>query len=214
MKHKFLLATCIAGLAVFSFVVQSHQILVLNNSATALAASAAKPMPSGKRVVTDKHVIPIKEFVSRNNYNKEICFFIDMSLASGIRRFFIYDLQKDSITDAGLVTHGNCYQYWLEGRKYSNEVGSGCTSLGKYRIGKPYYGKFGLAYKLYGLDKTNDNVLKRFVVMHSHTCVPDEETKDDICQSNGCPTVSPAFLGKLQAIVDKSTKPVLLYIYE
>ncbi len=211
MKHKFLLATCIAGLGVFSFVVQPHQVPVCNNNAI---TSAGKPFPPVKPVVADKHVIPIKEFISQNNYNSEICFFIDMSLASGSRRFFIYDLKKDSTTDAGLVTHGNCYQYWLEGRKYSNEVGSGCTSPGKYRIGKPYYGKFGLAYKLYGLDKSNDNALKRFVVMHSHTCVPDEETKDEICQSNGCPTVSPSFLNKLRSIVDKSGKPVLLYIYQ
>ncbi|MGN7786930.1 murein L,D-transpeptidase catalytic domain-containing protein [Niabella sp. 22666] len=211
MKYKLLLATCIAGLGVFSFVVQPHQMQVWNGSAM---TSVGKPFTPGKPVIADKHVMLIKEFVNQNNYNREICFFIDMSLASGSKRFFIYDLQKDSTTDAGLVTHGNCYQYWLEGRKYSNEVGSGCTSLGKYKIGKPYYGKFGLAYKLYGLDKTNNNALKRFVVMHSHACVPDQETKEDICQSNGCPTVSPSFLEKLRAIVDKSTKPVLLYIYE
>lgn len=211
MKHKFLLVTCVAGLGVFSFVVQPHRRQVLINSA---AISTGESFQPHKPVIADKHVIPAKEFVSRNNYNREICFFINMSLASGSKRFFIYDLKKDSTTDAGLVTHGNCYQYWLEGRKYSNDVGSGCTALGKYKIGKPYYGRFGLAYKLYGLDKTNNNALNRFVVMHSHTCVPDEETKDDICQSNGCPTVSPSFLEKLRAIVDKSHRPVLLYIYE
>ncbi len=211
MKYKLLLATCIAGLGVFSFVAQPHHAPVLSSSAI---TSTDAPLQAAKLVIADKHLIPVKEFVSRNNYNREICFFIDMSVASGSRRFFIYDLKRDSTTEAGLVTHGNCYQYWLEGRKYSNEVGSGCTSLGKYKIGKPYYGKFGLAYKLYGLDKTNNNTLKRFVVLHSHTCVPDEETKDDICQSNGCPTVSPSFLEKLRTIVDKSNKPVLLYIYE
>src|SRR2546423_4192236 len=70
-------------------------------------------------------------FVQKNNYNNRICFLIDMSLPSGKARFFVYDLQKDTIQNAGLVTHGRCNQNWLEGRKYSNIPGCGCTSLGK-----------------------------------------------------------------------------------
>jgi hypothetical protein len=80
-----------------------------------------------------------------------------MSLPSGQNRFFVYDLKKDTIKNAGVVTHGRCNQQWLEGRKYSNEAGCGCTSLGKYKIANSYYGRFGLAYKLHGLDKTNSN---------------------------------------------------------
>lgn len=211
MKYKFLLAACIVGLGVLAFNVQQHTKPLVGIGLAKLDENSVLPHPP---IIATRHVSPIKEFIRQNNYNSEVCFFIDMSLPSGSKRFFIYDLKKDSIINAGLVTHGNCYQYWLEGRKYSNKIGSGCTALGKYKIGKPYYGKFGLAYKLYGLDETNNNSLKRFVVMHSHACVPDEESKDDICQSNGCPTVSPSFLAKLQVIVDKSTKPVLLYLYE
>ncbi|MCH5721440.1 murein L,D-transpeptidase catalytic domain-containing protein [Niabella hibiscisoli] len=210
MKYKFLLAACLVGGFMFTFNSKQHNKPVFNS----VAAKLIKPVQPAVQVIAGKHIDSVKQFVKLNKYNSGICFFIDMSLPSGSNRFFIYDLNKDSIINAGLVTHGNCYQYWLEGRKYSNKIGSGCTSLGKYKIGKPYYGKFGLAYKLYGLDETNDNALKRFVVMHSHACVPDEETKGDICQSNGCPTVSPSFLAKLQAIVDKSPRPMLLYIYE
>ena len=155
-----------------------------------------------------------KIFINSNNYNDQICFLIDMSLPSGDNRFFVYDLKKDIIKNSGVVTHGNCNQYWLEGRKYSNEQESCCTSLGKYKIGYSYKGKFGLAYKLYGLDKTNSNAFNRFVVLHSHSCVPETEVKDEICQSNGCPTVSPGYLQQLKPIIDKSSKPVLLWIYE
>ncbi|MGB3005404.1 MAG: murein L,D-transpeptidase catalytic domain-containing protein [Chitinophagaceae bacterium] len=115
---------------------------------------------------------------------------------------------------AGLVAHGNCYQYWLEGRQYSNVVGSGCTSLGKYKIGNPYTGKFGYSYKLYGLDSSNNNAFERTVVLHSHSCVPETEINDEICQSNGCPTVSPGFLQQLKQIINTSKKPLLLLIYE
>jgi len=118
-----------------------------------------------------------KSFIFRKNYNADICFLVDMSLHSGQNRFFVYDLKKDTINNSGLVTHGRCNQYWLQGRKYGNTVGCGCTSLGKYKIGYSYNGRFGLAYKLYGLDSTNNKAFERFVVLHSHECVPETEVK-------------------------------------
>ncbi|HMR82937.1 MAG TPA: murein L,D-transpeptidase catalytic domain family protein [Niabella sp.] len=165
-------------------------------------------------VISELRAAAAKAFTVRNKYNQQLCFFIDMSLPSGSPRFFVYDLKKDTVINAGLVTHGNCNQYWLEGRQYGNTVGCGCTSLGKYKIGKSYYGKFGLAYKLHGLDSTNDKAFERFVVLHSHGCVPDNKREQDICQSNGCPTVSPSFLNTLQARIDASEQPVLLWLYE
>lgn len=155
-----------------------------------------------------------KTFIKANAYNADICFLIDMSLPSGQNRFFVYDLEKDSIRIAGTVTHGRCNQNWLEGRKYSNEPGCGCTSLGKYKVGNSYTGRFGLAYKLHGKESTNSNAFKRFVVLHAHECVPETEVKDEICQSDGCPTVAPGFLQMLKPIIDKSSRPVLLWIYE
>lgn len=155
-----------------------------------------------------------KWFVGQKGYNDVICFLVDMSLPSGQNRFFIYNFKKDTLQNAALVTHGRCNEYWLEGRKYGNTVGCGCTSLGKYKVGHSYTGRFGLAYKLHGLDKTNNNAFKRFVVLHSHECVPETEVTDEICQSDGCPTVSPGFLQYLKPMIDKSEKPILLWIYE
>src|SRR5437868_12563612 len=90
-----------------------------------------------------------KLFIAKHNYNSSICFLIDMSVPSGQNRFFVYDLINDSVQRSGLVAHGNCNQDWLNGRKYENTVGCGCTSLGKYKVGNPYTGRFGLAFKLY-----------------------------------------------------------------
>src|SRR5262245_22187187 len=56
----------------------------------------------------------VKTFVEKNNFNNNICFLVDMSLPSGENRFFVYDLTKDTIQKAGLVTHGSCNQRWLE----------------------------------------------------------------------------------------------------
>jgi len=155
-----------------------------------------------------------KTFAKQNGYNVNTCFLIDMSVSSGKNRFYIYDIAKDTIQSSGLVTHGRCNEMWLEGRKYSNVPGGGCSSLGKYKVGYSYNGTFGLAFKLYGLDKTNSNAFKRYVVLHSHECVPESEVQDEICQSDGCPTVSPNFLQELKPIIKGSSKPILLWVFD
>lgn len=156
-----------------------------------------------------------KRFTSVNKFNTQVCFLIDMNIESGKDRFFVYDMKSDSVLTTGLVTHGSCHQNWLAGRKYGNTVGCGCTSLGKYKIGNPYYGRFGLAYKLYGLDTSNSHAYDRFVVLHSMQCVAEDEVYPyPICQSDGCPAVSPGFLEKLASMINLSSRPVLLWIVD
>lgn len=172
--------------------------------------------------LSDSRLEEIKEkardlarYAAKNGYDTSIFFLLDMKQSSGKKRFYIYDWKQQKIRQSALVAHGNCYEGALVGRNYNNVVGGGCTSLGKYKIGQPYQGKFGLAYKLYGLDTSNNNAFERFVVLHAHSCVPDGEVHPyPICQSNGCPTVSPDFLQTLAKIIDASPKPILMEIYD
>ncbi len=116
---------------------------------------------------------------------------------------------------AALVTHGSGSERGGDSLYFSNVPGSSCSSLGKYKIGHAYQGKFGLAYKLYGLDASNSKAFERFVVLHGHDCVPNDEVYPiGICESLGCPTVAPAFLLSLQKILDASSAPVLLHIFK
>jgi hypothetical protein len=154
----------------------------------------------------------IGTYAVKNNCNSKICFLIDMHIPSGRERFFVYDLQNDTVLKAGLVTNGKSLEPSGE-IIFSNKPGSNCSSLGKYKIGTAYTGDFGLAYKLHGLDSSNSNAFKRFVVLHAHACVPDREVAPaGICQSWGCPTVSPSFLAELKKYMDKSEQTVLLEI--
>jgi hypothetical protein len=156
----------------------------------------------------------IETYAKKNNCNSRYCFLIDMKLPSGSNRFFVYDIKKDSILDTGLVTHGSGSDNGDKGLRFSNTINSNCTSIGKYKIGNSYSGKFGLAYKLHGLDNTNSNAFNRFVVLHSHSCVPENEVAPiEICRSLGCPTVAPAFLAKLKKYLDVSDKSMLLQIF-
>jgi hypothetical protein len=152
-------------------------------------------------------------YAKQHEYNTQYCFMLDMKIESGKKRFFVYNLKNDSIELAGLVTHGSG-KVSSDEIKFSNTEGSLCTSLGRYKIGGSYNGKFGLAFKLYGLDSANSNAFNRFVVLHAHSCVPNDEIAPlTICESWGCPTVAPAFLTELKTYIDKSEKPVLLNIY-
>lgn len=156
---------------------------------------------------------PLLDYTKKNGFNSSYTFVVDMKEHSGNKRFYVYDPERDSVLSSGLVTHGygNNSQQSVQ---FSNVPGSNCTSIGHYKIGNPYYGRFGLAFKLHGLDKTNSNAINRFVVLHSHPCVPDSATYPySICMSQGCPTVSPAYLQALKGYIERSAKPILLYIF-
>jgi len=158
----------------------------------------------------------LEKYITDNNYNTEYVFLVDMSLPSGKNRFFVYNLKKDIPEHAGLVTHGagsNKYDT-DEPLKFSNMPFSFKTSVGKYKIGSSYSGRFGLAYKLYGLDSSNSKAYERAIVLHAHKQVPDAETYPGyIIVSAGCPTVSPAFLAILNKYITASRKPILMWIY-
>ncbi|MFM2359834.1 MAG: hypothetical protein RLY16_1827 [Bacteroidota bacterium] len=156
-----------------------------------------------------------KQLAKNHDYNQQIAFLIDLHLASGSNRFFVIDLKKDSILLSGLVTHGSGSAIQnSDSLIFSNIIHSNASSLGMYKIGTRYFGKFGLAFKLHGLSTTNSNAFARAVVLHSHGCVPENEVHPNkICQSWGCPTVAPGFLTKLDTIIQQSEHPILLQIY-
>ncbi len=156
-----------------------------------------------------------KIFAAENSYNTGFCFLLDMSLPGGQNRFFVYDLDRDSILNAGLVAHGSCNTRFLEKAAFSNQPGCGCSAKGKYKVGYRYNGRFGIAYKLYGLDKSNSNAFDRNIVLHSYYLVPEKEVKPfPICNSLGCAMVSDGFIKQLALKIDASQQPILLWIFE
>ena len=163
----------------------------------------------------DRRVQEIKLYAQKNGYSTRYCFLLDMRLQSGLKRFFVYDMSNNMVAFSGLVSHGDCDQNFLKTARFSNTPGSGCTSIGIYKVGWAYYGQYGKAYKLYGLQETNSNAFNRAIVLHGNTFIPDQENQSRlICNSSGCPMVSFSFLDKLSSVIDKSPKPVLLWVYD
>lgn len=163
----------------------------------------------------DKQIEEVKKIIQKNpKYNKEIAFFLDMGIMSGKNRFFVYDLKNNKIIDEGLVAHGLGSETGVEGQlQFSNTSNSLSTSLGKYSIGSHYKGKFGKAYKLYGLDKTNSNAFNRSIVLHKYSKVPYEEQDATICHSFGCPMVNVKYFERIEKIIDNSQSNIILSIY-
>jgi hypothetical protein len=161
------------------------------------------------------HVNEIKLLISADHkYNTKIAFLVDMKIKSGKYRFFVYDLQNDKILDQGLVAHGCGSETGIGGElKFSNEPNSYCTSLGRYAVEKSYKGTFGKAFRLNGLDESNNNATKRSIVLHQYSAVPYEEQDHYIVRSQGCPMVNEVFFKRIEKIIDSSDLKIILNVF-
>lgn len=157
----------------------------------------------------------VKAMIGGNpKYNSKIAFFIDMKIKSGKNRFFVYDLENNKIVDQGLVAHGSGSETGIKGElAFSNTPNSKSTSLGKYVVGKNYKGMFGKAYRLFGLDESNNNAFKRAIVLHHYSAVPYEEQEYYISRSQGCPMINEVFFKRIEKILDSSKTSIVLNIY-
>lgn len=216
MKTPYHVPCLLGGVALFAscgiFInKRSEQRPLLTKPETASPIFASAPIEVSPFM---NRATQARSYALQNDFSTSYCFFLDMSIHSGRKRFFVYDLDKNMVILSGLVAHGSCKQGFLDEAKFSNVPGCGCSSLGKYKIGEKYRGQYGTSYKLYGLENTNSNAYKRAVVLHGLSSIPDEEIYPKlVCNSFGCPMVSTAFLQKLAFIIDATKKPIVLWIY-
>lgn len=79
------------------------------------------------------------QFCRSKNFNTDFCILIDMSIHSGLKRFFIWNFKTHSVSQQYLVGHGCCSNQWSwdgskDTPKFSNEDGSHLSALGKYKL--------------------------------------------------------------------------------
>ncbi len=169
---------------------------------------------SRKDVYNSKKREALSFLANHKDYSDQWLFLLDMRIPSGKNRFFIHDLDGDSVRYAGLVAHGSgSVIFNSDSLIFSNIPESFQSSLGKYRIGAKYSGTFGKSYKLHGLDSTNSNAFERYIVLHPYSGVPENEQNYPIIESLGCPMVSESFMQILYDIVDHSNKHILMIMY-
>ncbi len=159
-------------------------------------------------------VMEIKNYLAGKNYNQDLAVFINFKIHSGKYRYFVYDLKNDRILQKAIVAHGEgSVVKNSSSLQFSNIDESHQSSLGKYEIRESYSGKFGKAYRLNGLDKTNSNARQRAIVLHAYYCIPDKESAVPACLSFGCPMLSENALYQTGRYIDQSKQPIILYAF-
>lgn len=161
------------------------------------------------------------EFCRTKGLNTEFCILIDMKIHSGLKRFFVWNFKKDTITNQFIVGHGCCDNPWNQDKsksnpRFSNKDGSHCSSLGKYKLGAREYSEWGVhvKYVMHGLESTNSNAASRFIVFHSWDRVTDTEIyPEGTAEGWGCPTISNNSFKIIDPHIKSSSKPVLMWIY-
>jgi hypothetical protein len=183
--------------------------------------TAKNNKPKTNTAAIEKKAGEALAFCKKNKYNQDFCILIDMGIHSGLNRFFVYDFKKDTISMSMLVGHGCGKKPWSfdwskEKPSFSNVDGSHCSSLGKYKIGQRAHSDWGIniKYVLHGLEKTNSNAQARYIVFHSWEKVPEKEIyPDGVAEGWGCPTISNANMKIVDPMLQKTNKPVLMWIY-
>ena len=170
------------------------------------------------------------EYCMENGYSTDYCLLVDYGRHSGRVRFFLWDFQKDKPVLKSLCAHGYGKGSTARRPVFSNEVGSFCSSLGHYMVGKEKTmskPKGRKALVLYGQDKTNSNALQRGILIHPvglpnfpiyPLLIPVKVHKvlghKIRPMSEGCITIPFRKYEKVSKVAKSSNKPLMLWVYE
>ncbi|MDF1655390.1 MAG: murein L,D-transpeptidase catalytic domain family protein [Coxiellaceae bacterium] len=116
---------------------------------------------------------------------------IDFSQPSNKKRLWVFDLAKSKLLYNTYVSHG-LKSGSFNSTYFSNKNNSKATSIGVFNTEKKYYGRYGIALKLLGLEPSiNDNAYNRFIVMHGSWYVNERFIKKygRAGRSWGCPSL-------------------------
>lgn len=169
-------------------------------------------------------------YCKENGYSTDYCMLVDYGRHSGRVRFFLWDFEKGKPVLKSLCAHGYGKGSTARRPVFSNEIGSFCSSLGHYRVGKEKTMSKPKGRKtlvLYGKDKTNSNALQRGILIHPVSLpnfsiyplmIPVKVHKvlghKIRPKSEGCITIPFRKYEKVVEIVESSSKPLMLWVYE
>ena len=158
-----------------------------------------------------------QRIIKNKQLNMQYVFVIDYSLHSGLKRFYILDIMSQKIVKKIMVAHGVKSEIKSGfATEFSNVPESNKSSLGYIIVNGRGVSKYGIKvnYVLNGISKTNSNMRKRFMVMHSYFMVPSIETYPlRIKNSLGCVMLSNDDMTYIDSLIQKQhNKKILMYI--
>ncbi len=133
-----------------------------------------------------------KDFTLKQDCSNNYAIFIDMSLPSNEKRWYVVDLEAKKILYETYVAHGKGSGEGKQATSFSDRPGSYCTALGIYKIKGRCTGEHGLSYILDGLEKNNKNAMSRGIIIHSAWYADDDFIFNyGRCGNSwGCPAIS------------------------
>jgi hypothetical protein len=160
-----------------------------------------------------------KEYCKKNNLNQNKFILIDLGIHSGLKRFFIYDFNKNEVLNSFMVSHGCGNNKWggtssKDNPLISNELDSHCSSTGKFVILDRGVSQWGIKvnYILQGKEKSNTNAKNRAIVLHSWDAISSNEVyPEGTPEGWGCPAVSNENMKEIDELLKKNKK-VLMWI--
>ena len=159
----------------------------------------------------------LKVFCTANGYNSRIALLWDLSLHSGRRRFVVWNYAENRVERAFVASHGSGKECSLRYSAYattSNVADSHLSSVGRALVAERYVGRYGIAYRLDGLDESNSAMRERCIVLHGwkHTTSFPIWPMPTI-GSWGCPVLSRRSMAILDEII-RNEENVVLYAYK
>ncbi len=158
----------------------------------------------------------LKEFCCEHGYNTHVALLMDVSRHSGLKRFVVWNFDSGEALCSFPVSHGSGSphsQVRSAYARFSNKDGSHLSSLGKALIAERYEGRYGVAYRMDGLEQSNSELRPRNVVLHGWqytTSFPIFPIPT--IGSWGCPVLSRKAMRRVDEILQKE-KRVVLWIY-
>lgn len=163
-----------------------------------------------------EHAEMALKYCKANGLRTDYCILVDFGVYPGKNRFFIWDFNKQDIVYSTICQHGRGGKSTLLKPVFSNEIGSKCSSLGKYHImNLSHMNRLPNipCYILKGVDTTNSNAFRRYVYIH-----PDASQFTTFpfplpWMTEGCFGISSRGFDKVKQYKEMSNKPMLLWAY-
>ena len=169
-------------------------------------------LPATNSKISLDRINQAKDFTLKQGCCNDYAIFIDMSLPSNEKRWYVIDLETKKIIYETYVAHGKGSGEGKQATNFSDQPGSYCTALGIYKIKGTCIGEHGLSYRLEGLEKNNKNALSRGIIIHSAWYADDNFIGSyGRCGSSwGCPAISANALKACKAYLKPGT---IVWIY-
>ena len=164
-----------------------------------------------------QRAVEAAKYCRENGYNQRIVLLWDLSIHSGRRRFVVWNIAEGRAEYAFVASHGSGSRRSHVPSAYarvSNADGSHLSSVGRALVAERYVGRYGVAYRLDGLEETNSAMRRRCIVLHSWRYTTSFPVWPlPTIGSWGCPVLSQRDMKILDKILQQE-QSVVLWAYK